>query len=358
MSATVRPTFTARGSFFSTLRSRVDDYFKSNQIAPRDHWRWYLKGAIIVLAFVFCYVQLVFFTNNLAMAILWAFGCGHGIALIGFNVMHDAAHGAASKRNWVNRLYARTLDFIGASVFLWRFKHNVLHHTYPNVESWDEDLDSGGLLRFSPHSPRKPWHRFQHFYALILYGVLSAYWVISDFFELIKGEVGGHKIPNITAKEVALFLLGKFTFIGYAIVLPLFFHPWWLVVLGFLFVEMVAGIIMSLVFQLAHVIQENEFLELPPNGKIDDEWAIHQLKTTANFAPDNPIINWYTGGLNHQVEHHLFPRISHVHYPAICKIVKATCDEFDVEYREHKSFTSALMSHMRMLYKLGRPVAA
>jgi linoleoyl-CoA desaturase len=354
----VRPTFPKRGPFFATLKERVDHYFESNRLNKRDSWRWYLKAVFLLTTYVFAYVQLVFFSESLIEALVWGSLVGQGIALIGFNVMHDAAHGAASRSKTVNRVFARAMDFIGGSVLLWKFKHNVLHHTYPNIHAWDEDLESGGLLRLSPDQPRKPWHRLQHIYAPALYGVLSAYWVfLSDYVELFRGKVSGHKVPRIGARQVAYFFAGKLFFMTYAVVIPLTVYEWPIVLAGVLGVQMLAGLILSLVFQFAHIVEEVGFPAPGKSGAIEEEWAVHQLTTTANFAPNNPIVNWYTGGLNHQVEHHLFPMVTHVHYPAINKIVRETCAEYDVPYLENTTVWSALKSHMTLLKRLGQSQA-
>jgi len=129
--------------------------------------------------------------------------------------------------------------------------------------------------------------------------------------------------------------------------------PW---ALGFVCMHVAMGLTLALVFQLAHVVEHVEFVAAAgaEHTLVENEWAIHQIKTTANFAPKNKFINWYVGGLNYQVEHHLFPRISHVHYPAISSIVQKTCKEFNLPYNTFSTFTGSLASHFKMMYLLGR----
>lgn len=139
------------------------------------------------------------------------------------------------------------------------------------------------------------------------------------------------------------------------IVLPIYligFLPW---LIGFLSLAMFAGFILSIVFQLAHTVEETAFpVPSGDTNRIEEEWAIHQIQTTANFATRNKLISWLVGGLNFQIEHHLFPKISHVHYPAISKIIKKTCDEFNVKYIEYKKMRHAIVSHALYLKKMGR----
>ena len=133
---------------------------------------------------------------------------------------------------------------------------------------------------------------------------------------------------------------------------------WWKVILGFVVMHYTAGLILSLVFQLAHVIGEAD-MPLPDQktGNLKNSWVVHQLKTTVNFSTKNRIVNWFTGGLNHQIEHHIFPNISHIHYTKISEIVKKTAKEFNLPYNEYKTTRSALLSHFKFLKKMGvRPV--
>jgi linoleoyl-CoA desaturase len=88
-------------------------------------------------------------------------------------------------------------------------------------------------------------------------------------------------------------------------------------------------------------------------GEIENEWAIHQMQTTADFGHDNKLLTWYAGGLTHQIEHHVFPDICHIHYPKIAHIVKQTAEEFGVPYNYNTGYFSALRSHIKMLKKFG-----
>ena len=103
-----------------------------------------------------------------------------------------------------------------------------------------------------------------------------------------------------------------------------------------------------------NLVEKTIFPEPDENGNIATEWAIHQLLTTADFCKENKAISWFIGNLNYQVEHHLFPHICHVHYPYISEIVKKTAEQYNIPYHEYSDLSSAVVSHFRVLKKLGQ----
>ena len=137
--------------------------------------------------------------------------------------------------------------------------------------------------------------------------------------------------------------------------LPLFFHPLLHVLIAFVGIHLVLGFTLSIVFQLAHTVEGNTFpAPHKETGNIENEWAIHQVETTANFAPRNKLAAWYQGGLNFQIEHHLFSNICHIHYPAISKIVEETCHELGISYVSYPTVRSAISGHYRFLREMGK----
>ena len=346
-----RTTFPRSGTFYPTLKQRVDEYFQKNSKKKTATTSIYLKAALILGWLVASYVVLVFFSSNLIIAVLAGFAMAQGFVLVGFNIMHDANHGSFSSNKWINRSLSWTLELIGASSQMWKQKHNVLHHTYTNVGELDDDIDTGGLLRLSPHQPHKPWHRFQRWYALPLYSLLTIYWLgYTDFKKLFTGQIGAHRIPATSLRDKILFFLTKLFYFSYALFIPLYFHPVLYVLLGFLAVHMVTGVTLAVVFQLAHTTPATGFPQAnEDSGELPQDWAVHQVQTTADFAPNNVLATWYLGGLNFQIEHHLFTRICHVHYPAISKIVKETCEEFSIRYNRFPSVRKALAAHWNFL---------
>jgi len=283
---------------------------------------------------------------------------GIGMAGIGMNVMHDGNHGSFSSKSWVNKLMGSSIYILAGNVYNWKVQHNVLHHTYTNIHGHDEDLEAGRVLRFSKHAKWHKAHKFQHIYSVLLYGLLTINWAITtDVLQMRrylkrKLSVGGDPKP---AKEWTTLVITKIIYVSMWIVLPMIFidNPWWQILIGFFIMHYTSGVILSTVFQLAHVIEGAE-TPLPDNtGSMKNTWAIHQLCTTVNFSTKNRIMNWFTGGLNHQVEHHIFPHISHVHYTKISKIVRETAQEFNLPYKEYETTRKALMAHFGHLRQLG-----
>jgi len=282
---------------------------------------------------------------------------GLGVAGIGVNIMHDANHGAFSKYKWLNNTVRLVMNMLGGDATIWRLQHNVLHHAYTNIHEADEDIIGPPLLRFSPHDDKKKVHRYQFIYAWFLYGLMT---IIKVAYTDYKRAVRYRKMGLIrTQKEFVLRLLkisaGKLMYFAYMLVLPMILAPtaWWAIV-GFIVMHMVTGFILSIIFQTAHVMTSSEFPLPDENCEIKNNWAVHQLETTTNFSPKSRIFSWFIGGLNYQVEHHLFANISHVHYRDISKIVAQTAQEFGITYNCQPNFAYALRDHGRMLYQLGR----
>lgn len=352
-------SFPARGEFNKTLKKRVEQYFAEHNLAKTGNWQMFLKTALVLAWLVVSYLLLVFFSASLVMAIITAFAVAQGFVLVGFNIMHDGNHDSYSKDKKINRLMGFTLDLIGGSNMFWRQKHNVLHHTYTNIDGVDDDLFTGGLLRLSPEQKKHSWHRFQHLYAFPVYSLLTLSWItFSDFRKFFSGRIGSYSLRKPSVSEATLFFLTKIFYFGYMIILPLFFHPVLHVLLAFVGIHLVLGFTLSIVFQLAHTIEGNSFPKPDEEtGNIENEWAIHQVETTVDFAPQNKLAAWYLGGLNFQIEHHLFSKICHIHYPAISRIVENTCREFSVSYISYPTVRSAVTAHYRFLKMLGKSPA-
>jgi linoleoyl-CoA desaturase len=351
-----RLKFNRNNEFHRDLRARVDRYFRMTGRSPRDCWQMYLKTAILFGSMATSYALLVFFMTAWWQAVPLAILVGFLIAAIGFNVQHDGGHRAYSRHQWVNRLMATSLDLLGASSYVWDHKHNTLHHTYANITGHDDDIEVGFLGRLSPHQKRLRFHRVQHFYLWILYGFLPVKWqLFDDFFILARGRIGAYPFPRPKGRNLAIFLGGKALFLSFAFVIPSFFHPFWGVVGTYLLVSWVYGLMLSVVFQLAHVVEEAEFPMPEMAGHIQSAWAVHQVETTVDFAQRNPLVTWYVGGLNFQIEHHLFPKICHIHYPKVSRIVRRACLRYGIEYHAHRTVFAGIASHFRWLRLMGQP---
>lgn len=281
------------------------------------------------------------------------------MAGIGLSIMHDAIHGSYSKNKTVNKLLGEVINLVGGASINWKIQHNVLHHTYTNIEGYDEDIETPFFLRFSPTVEHRKVHKFQFLYAWFFYGLLTLNWAtFKDFDSLARYKKKGLlKTSNTTyGKELFKLIVLRAAYFGYVIVLPLLLSNGSVLVtiLGFFAMHWVAGFILSCIFQPAHVMETSEFLAAKKGEEITNDWASHQILNTVNFAPRNKILTWYVGGLNYQIEHHLFPNICHVHYTSLSKIVEETAKEYNLPYNVKPTFRSALWSHMKMLKQLGK----
>jgi linoleoyl-CoA desaturase len=349
---------TAKDAFSAVLRRRVDAYFKENNISKHANATMVLKTIILLTAYILPFICLLYFKPTFGVSMFLWFVMGLGVAGIGMSIMHDANHGAYSSIKWVNTLLGHTLNLVGGAVLNWKLQHNVLHHTYTNVSYIDEDIADRAVLKFSPHTPVKSHHQMQYVYAFFFYGLLTIYWVVAkDFVQYFKFKANG--VNKNTTQENVLFLIKlvatKVLYLGVMFFVPCYFFGFSFgeIFAGFFLMHFVAGLILTVVFQLAHSI-EGTTHPLPKNGMIDNDWYIHQMETTANFSPDSAFISWYVGGLNYQVEHHLFPTICHVHYPQIAPIVEATAKEFGIPYLVNYRFVDALQAHIDLLHRVGR----
>ncbi len=357
-----RPRVTFAGKdkniFFKTLKKRVDQQFRDRGVSIHANTNMVVKTIVILAIYIVPYFYLVLFQPALLPSLLLWFVMGIGMAGVGMAIMHDAIHGAYSSSNFLNKMLGFTLNLVGGSKHNWRLQHNILHHTYTNITHQDDDIANKTVLRFSPHTQVKWYHKLQPVYAFFFYGLLTLYWVtLKDFVQFILYTKDGTN-PN-TAPQNAILLTGIitmkaiyfFAFLGIPVLAGI---PFSYVITGFLLMHFVAGIILTTVFQLAHSVEETTFPLPDDEGKIQNAWAIHQMETTVNFARKNKWLSWYLGGLNFQVEHHLFPRICHVHHPEVSEIVQQTAREFGVVYHEHESFGAALKSHIKFMIRIGK----
>jgi linoleoyl-CoA desaturase len=315
----------------------------------------YLKTAVILASFVSVYVLLVFFATAWWQALPLSIALALSVVAIGFNVMHDAGHEAYSERRWLNRAMAMSLDLVGGSSYFWHWKHNVFHHTFVNVMGYDTDINLAGLGRLTPHHARSWIHRWQHFYVWFLYGAMVIKWHLYDDLRLaLTSRMGEHRFARPRGSQWVVLLGGKLVFASLAFAIPLTLHPIWAVAAIYGVTAIVVGIVLGVVFQLAHCVEQAQFPADGGSGRIDKSWAVHQVETSVDFARSSLGASWLLGGLNFQIEHHLFSRICHVNYPAIAPLVERTCREFGIEYHCNTTFAAALRSHYRWLRAMGR----
>ena len=345
--------------FFATLKERVDNYFKTNNISKHANATMVFKTVILLSSYLLPFVLLLVLKPPFFIALMLWVLIGVALAGIGMSVMHDGNHGAYSSNDKVNFWMGAIVNLLGASIFNWKLQHNILHHTYTNISNMDDDIDDKAGMRFSPNTELKSRHQFQWIYSFFFYGLTSIYWVFLKDFVQFNRYIKEGVNPNSKAQNVVALIkiiLVKVIYLFIVLVMPTLFFgiPFYQIITGFLVMHFLAGIILTITFQLAHTVEGTSHPLPNEDGVIENNWAIHQMNTTVNFARHNKIISWYIGGLNFQVEHHLFPKISHVHYPHIAEIVKTTAEEFDVPYLENETLAEALRSHINTLKRFGR----
>jgi len=342
--------------FFTELRKEVDAYFQENNLKRTGNAELVIKTVLLLSLYIGGYCMVVFGNMPLWGMLLTVIGMGFVTAAIGMGVAHDACHGSFSSNPTVNKYMQHSFDFIGGNAYIWNIMHNRVHHTFTNVHGHDGDLEVAPFIRLSPHAPLKKVHRFQYLFAWPVYSLATIFWVfVKDFKKMFAQHIGPVQKKHPKREIFRLFLF-KALYIGYMIVLPLVVMDiaWYQFLVGFLALHLVAGITLGVIFQLAHVVEETEFPMPDEQNNMEDVWAKHQLITTNNFATKNRFMGWFSGGLNFQVEHHLFPKISSVHYPAINPIVKRVSAEYGIPYNEHPTFGLAVRSHYRTLKAMGR----
>lgn len=353
----VTPKFpTVKNSLHNELRKRVNQYFTDNKINPTGNGKLFFKAILLVTVFAALYIHLIFIQPIWYVGLIECVVLGGVIAAIGFNVMHDGSHGSFSENKWTNKIAAHSISMLGANHFLWNMKHNMIHHTFTNVDGVDDDIEIGILMRMAPTQKRLKGHKFQHIYFWFLYMLLYVFWIFfTDYKKYFLQKIGDVPLKKMSVKDHISFWVVKVYHAAVFVVIPIYIVGWaaWLV--GFLTITCVAGFVLSIVFQLAHTVEHTEFpVASIEEHKLPDEFAAHQIKTTANFATHNKLVNWLVGGLNFQIEHHLFPKISHVHYPAISNIIRTVCAEYQLQYIEYPTTRKAIAAHVRFLRQMGK----
>ena len=343
--------------FVTDLRKDVNEYFNNNNLSRYGNVNMVIKTIVMLGLFFGSHAIIVSGIAGTSWLFwsLWLI-MGVGLAGIGMCIMHDGNHGSYSKNKLINKLMGLTLNLVGGSAKNWRIQHNKLHHTFTNVHEMDPDVSPLPMLRFSPKAKLFTFHKYQHIYAWFFYGLLSFSWAtIKEFIQLSKFKKEGHVKKEEYGWLMAEMIFWKIFYYAYMLALPMITLPisfgYWFIC--FFSMHFVAGIILSTIFQTAHVMPECDYPEPNEDGTIENNWAIHQLQTTTNYK-SSKLLSWYIGGLDYQVEHHLFPNICHVHYRALSKIVERNANKHNLPYYCQKNYADAIWEHGKMLYQLGR----
>jgi linoleoyl-CoA desaturase len=351
-----RVSFDNGGAFVREVHGEVDAYLSSRGTRVRGRLQLYAKTAVALPLLAVSWAVLIFVRPGLWLGLLCLLGCLVGTILVAFCVQHDANHGAYFRSRRLNHLLGWSSDaLLGISSYAWRVKHNVAHHTYTNVDGYDADISQTPFARMLPSQPSRPWYRLQHLYIWPLYTVMLIRWQFGgDAAALLRGRIGNSALRVPRRWDLVGLIAGKAIFLTLAIVVPLLVYPWWVVAAGFIAFAMVASLVTATTFQLAHCVEEATSASPAEMAETKRVWAVHEVETTVNFCPRNVVLTWLLGGLNFQIEHHLFPRVPHTHYPRIAEIVSRKAAEHGVRYTAQPSLWIAMRSHQRHLRELGR----
>lgn len=350
---------TGGGDFQRELRAEVAKALTPS-VVRHGRWQMGTKAVLISAWAIGSYLALILWAREPWAIVPLSVSLALALAGVGFCIQHDTNHGAVGGR--YSRLLGFSLDLLGGSSQVWREKHNHAHHSYTNVDGADTDIESLPLARFAPSQRRYPYHRFQHIYMWFFYGLYSFNGHLTgDWAEMVRGRVGLQRIRR-SPGVIAGFILGKLLFFSWSLIVPLMLFPWWAALGVFALTSWVFGIVLAVIFQMAHCVEEAEHgfttvaeLEANPGRR----WAEHQLASTVDFAPNSRLLTWYLGGLNFQAVHHLMPKVCHVHYARLAPVVERVAAANGLRYRCHPTFRSAVASHARWLRRMGRaPTAA
>ncbi len=352
----VRQTSKER-EFAYQVRKRVRAYFKDNNKSIYGNFNMYLKSVVILSIYLVPFIVLLTRPLSPWIALLLAVIMGIGEAGVGMSIMHDGVHHAYSSKKWVNDLASSTMFLLGSNIFNWKIQHNIKHHTFTNIYNYDPNISNLKIIRLCQYGPLKKYHRFQHIYAFPLYGLMTFSRLFGEIGVLLEyNKKGITREQNVNPTWQLLKLISiKIVYFAVILGLPLYFtdFTFWQIIIGFIVLHVTAGMIMSTVFQMAHVVEGTNQVITDKDHQIKNDWLVHQLNTTSDFGRKNGLFSWYIGGLDFQIEHHIFQNICHIHYPAIAGIIKTTAEEYGFTYNLKPNVFSALASHFRRLKELG-----
>ncbi len=357
MSGKIKFSKAGHSDFYTTLNKKVEHYFSSRNLSKKGNGVMWFKLIFYPTVYIAAYLVLLFAGVPVGIQFLLWIVLGFFTAFIGLNISHDAVHGSLSSNKTVNTILGYSFNVIGANSYVWNITHNIVHHTYTNIDGHDEDIQLIPLLRMSPNQKLRKVHRHQYWYAFFFYSLASLMWVfIKDYIKFFKKEIGNYDNKSHPRSEYVILFLSKAIYYALFVVAPFLLIKalWWQILAGFLLMHFVQGLTMAIIFMLAHVVEGTDFPIPNHTGTIENTWAVHQLYTTSDFGRTNKILNFFCGGLNFQVEHHLYPRICHVHYQKISEMVKETAADYHLRYNENSTFRGAISSHIRLLKALGR----
>lgn len=316
-----------------------------------DHY-FMLKGIVYTILTISVYAALYLIKHPL-LFILDYILYGMLAVMLCFNFAHDFSHHAIFKKPfWDNAFFELIYTMVGAHPAAWKARHLDAHHYAPNVEHYDTDLAITNLIRLIPGSEWKWYHRYQFIYGPIAYTTYSLYWVlIKDFVVLFKKQ---HIYSGSKFLYVFKFFALKLAYVMYLIVLPMLYsgQPLHIVLIGFVAMHLVQSLYTLFTFFITHHVDGALYPSADSDGKINTSWVMNQIKSSNNFYPFSHLANAIFGGVNSHIAHHLFPHISHYHYPKVNAILFRRLREYGIE-PSITSFPGGVLSHIRLLKKMG-----
>ena len=346
--------------FMIELREKVDAYFQETNLSKHANINTVIKSLVMIILYLGPYFLMVtgVISSPYLILLCWIV-MGFGMAGVGMDLMHDANHGSYSSHKWINKGLGKSLYLLGGLPATWQIQHNNIHHSYTNIDGYDADINPAPILRFSPHKPHHKIHRYQHIYGWFLYGLMTILWITTkDFQQLYKYRKAGllEREELSFSRLMIELLLSKILYYAIFVAIPLIILPipWYLTLLFFFIMHFIASVLLSTIFQTGHILPDSAYPLPDENGNLEDNWIVHQLKVTSDYAPNNKFLIWFLGGLNYHAVHHLFPNICHVHYKKISSIIKEVADKHGVTYRIQPTFLKAIGKHAKMLKLLGQ----
>ncbi len=346
-------------AFYLQLRERVRQYLADNNFDGFATPALWLKAGLYMAVYAGMYLWMLLGNWSLGNG-WWLWACiGLAGVLLGLNFAHDAAHDSFFKRKSLNKvLYYCWFNALGANAYLWKMRHVDSHHLFPNVDDCDADIDDNPIIRLSPYKPQYWFHRYQHLYAPIAYLFYSLIWVfLKDFVLLGKKQLANLRDIHHPKGEIALFFLAKALYILAFLIAPWYWGSWqvWETIAGFLILHFVSGYAFVFGLAVSHFADGRAFQQVDKGGYLNHSWSMHQIITSLDYHATQTWANWIFGGFNAHAAHHLFPQLSHAHYPKISEFIQELAIQHKIPY-ENTTWSKAIGAHFRYLKRLGMEV--
>lgn len=331
-------------TIFQDLKARVSKTIPN----PYATTEWYIKAVAIMIFEIYLEIDNIFNGFTYMKSIL----LGFTMSFIGLCIQHDANHGAVSRKPWVNVLWGYTQDWIGGSSLLWKHHHVLMHHPYTNTINFDPDVTTNAI-RVHQKVDKKLYHYFQTIYTWFLFLLLPLSWHFKEIYDLIVMKHCGANISKMAKREANIGIFLRLLFLIRFYGIPLYFYPSFNTLLYILMSISIGGLYLGINFIISHNFEGTCCsLTFDEEKENKNDWAVEQITTSSSVG--GRILSFFHGGLNYQIEHHLFPRISHVHYHKLHKIVVEWCYENGIKYNYYSNLYQNFKSCIKHLHSLGK----